>query len=247
MSLVDPARPDAPVPAAGATSRSTVLVSLAAHVIVLVAIVVVPLFGSVELPPISTRITAFVKATAYQRVPEAAAPSAARSTTPAASSAPAPASTASSAAAPISAPTGIAAGEAPSLPTASGVVGGLDGVTGAVFGQRSEGVLTPPPPPVPTPTPRTVRVGGQIQAPRKLRHVAPVYPQIAQQARVTGTVILEAVLSPTGAVSDVKVLRSVPLLDQAAVDAVRQWSYAPTLLNGTPVSVLMTVTVRFEQ
>ena len=77
--------------------------------------------------------------------------------------------------------------------------------------------------------------------------MAPVYPQIAQQARVTGTVILEAVLSPTGEVSNVKVVRSVPLLDAAAVDAVAQWRYAPTLLNGTPVSVLMTVTVRFEQ
>ncbi|HTU99424.1 MAG TPA: energy transducer TonB [Luteitalea sp.] len=247
MSLVDPARPDAPVTAAGGASRSTVLVSLAAHVVVLVAIVVVPLFGSVELPAPSTRITAFVKATAYQRIPEAAAPAATKATTAAATSTPAAAPSVASAAAPITAPTGIAEGEAPSMPTAAGVQGGLDGVTGAVFGQRSDGVLTPPPPPVPTPTPKTVRVGGQIQAPRKLRHVAPLYPQIAQQARVTGTVILEAVLSPTGAVSDVKVLRSVPLLDQAAIDAVRQWTYAPTLLNGTPVSVLMTVTVRFEQ
>ena len=246
MSLVDPARPDAPTAAAGGASRGTVLVSLAAHVFVLVAVVVVPLFGSVELPAPATRIVAFVKATAYQRIPEAAAPSPTRSTASAASPTPAAAADVATAAAPISAPTGIAEGEAPSLPTAASVPGGLDGVTGAAFGQRSDGVLTPPAPPAP-PTPRTVRVGGQIQPPRKLRHVAPIYPQIAQQARVTGTVILEAVLSPTGAVSDVKVLRSVPLLDQAAIEAVRQWTYAPTLLNGTPVSVLMTVTVRFEQ
>jgi protein TonB len=72
-----------------------------------------------------------------------------------------------------------------------------------------------------------------------------VYPPVAQAARVQGVVILEAVIGPTGLVTDVNVLRSVPLLDDAAISAVRQWVYTPTLLNGVPVPVIMTVTVNF--
>ena len=64
-------------------------------------------------------------------------------------------------------------------------------------------------------------------------------------ARVQGVVILEAVIGPNGNVTDVKVLRSVALLDDAAIEAVRQWVYTPTLLNGVPVPVIMTVTVNF--
>ena len=246
MSLVDPARPDAPMSsAAPAASRTTVVVSLAAHVVVVTLVVVVPLFGQADLPAPSQRIGAFVKAAAYERIEEAAVPARTVSTTRAVTSAATTVAAPSSAAAPTEAPTGIASGEAPPMMqgvTAGSSLGAADGT--ALFGHRPS-VGEPPAPP--TPTPKPLRVGGSIQAPRKLRHVAPVYPQIAQQARVTGTVILEAVLSPTGEVSNVKVLRSVPLLDAAAVDAVAQWRYAPTLLNGTPVSVLMTVTVRFEQ
>jgi periplasmic protein TonB len=102
-----------------------------------------------------------------------------------------------------------------------------------------------PPPAPPTPSvPR--RVGGDIQQPTKIAHVSPTYPSIARSARVSGVVILEATIDEVGAVRDVRVLRSIPLLDQAAVDAVRQWRFTPTLLNGQPVSVLMTVTVAFN-
>jgi protein TonB len=72
-----------------------------------------------------------------------------------------------------------------------------------------------------------------------------VYPSIAQSARVQGVVILEATIGVEGRVQDVKVLRSIPLLDQAAIDAVKQWQYTPTTLNGVPVPVVMTVTVTF--
>jgi protein TonB len=75
--------------------------------------------------------------------------------------------------------------------------------------------------------------------------VKPVYPAIAQSARVQGVVILEATIGTDGRVTDVKVLRSIPLLDQAAIDAVKQWQYTPTTLNGQPVPVIMTVTVNF--
>jgi protein TonB len=90
-----------------------------------------------------------------------------------------------------------------------------------------------------------VRVGGNIKAPQKMKHVAPVYPPIAQSARVSGVVIIEATIGPNGKVQDAKVLRSIPLLDQAALDAVKQWEFTPTLLNGVPVPVIMTVTVNF--
>jgi TonB family protein len=92
-----------------------------------------------------------------------------------------------------------------------------------------------------------VRVGGQIRPPTKIKDVKPVYPAIAQSARVTGTVIIEATIGEDGKVADTKVLRSVPLLDQPALDAVRQWQYMPTLLNGVPVPVVTTVTINFTR
>jgi protein TonB len=90
-----------------------------------------------------------------------------------------------------------------------------------------------------------VHVGGVIQAPKKVTHVAPVYPALALAARVSGIVVLEAVIDEDGHVREVRVLRSTPLLDQAAIEAVRQWRFSPTLLNGQPVPVAMTVTVGF--
>ena len=84
-----------------------------------------------------------------------------------------------------------------------------------------------------------------IRAPTKVKDVSPIYPSIAQAARVQGVVILEAVIGSDGVVKDARVLRSIPLLDQAALDAVRQWVFTPTLLSGVPVPVVMTVTVSF--
>ena len=101
----------------------------------------------------------------------------------------------------------------------------------------------PPPPPPPPPAP--VRVGGNIKPPVRTKNVPPTYPPIAQSARVQGVVIIEATIGPSGKVTDARVLRSVPLLDAAALDAVKQWEYTPTLLNGVPVPVIMTVTVQF--
>ena len=94
-------------------------------------------------------------------------------------------------------------------------------------------------------TPAPVRVGGAIRPPMKTKHVNPIYPREAQAGRVQGIVILETVIGVDGTVRDAKVLRSVPLLDAAAVDAVRQWEFEPTQVNGVPVPVVMTVTVNF--
>ncbi len=91
-----------------------------------------------------------------------------------------------------------------------------------------------------------VRVGGNIPVPTRIQVVEPVYPQAARAAGVQGVVILELVIGTDGAVSNARVLRSIPPLDQAALDAVRQWRYEPTLLNGVPVPVIMTATVNFS-
>ena len=94
---------------------------------------------------------------------------------------------------------------------------------------------------------KAVRVGGSIKPPMKVKNVAPIYPEIAKSARVSGVVVVEATVGEDGKVMDTKVLRSVPLLDQAALDAVRQWEYTPTLLNGKPVPVVTTVTINFTR
>jgi protein TonB len=94
---------------------------------------------------------------------------------------------------------------------------------------------------------KAVRVGGQIRPPVKVKDVAPLYPAIAQSARVQGDVVIEATIDEEGKVADARVVKSVPLLDQAALDAVRQWEYQPSLLNGAPTPVVMTVTVKFTR
>jgi protein TonB len=125
-----------------------------------------------------------------------------------------------------------------------GVEGGVPGgVPGGVVG----GVVGAPPPPPPPPPPKeAVRVGGQIQAPKKIKDVKPIYPTIAQGARVQGIVIIEATIGPNGKVQDAKVIRSIPLLDDAAMTAVKQWEFTPTLLNGEPTPIIMSVTVNFQ-
>ena len=90
-----------------------------------------------------------------------------------------------------------------------------------------------------------LRPGGDLKPPTKLRHVAPAYPELARRAGVEGVVVLECVIDPSGHVADVKVLRGHPLLEAAAVDAVGRWVYTSTRLNGVPVAVVLTVTVRF--
>jgi len=92
-----------------------------------------------------------------------------------------------------------------------------------------------------------VHVGGQVKAPNKIKDVKPVYPAIAKSANVVGTVTIEATVGPDGKVIDTKVVRSIPMLDQAALDAVRQWEYTPALLNGKPVPVVINVTINFTR
>ena len=149
-------------------------------------------------------------------------------------------------AAPIEAPTEIVFDPPPPPPppvySLGGAVGGVDGgIPGGTPGGVVGGIPPPPAPPPAVP----IRVGGDIARPEKIRDVPPVYPQLAQSAKVSGMVIIEAIITKEGTVRDAKVLRSVSLLDRAALEAVRQWRYTPTTLNGVPVEVIMTVTVIF--
>lgn len=91
-----------------------------------------------------------------------------------------------------------------------------------------------------------LRVGGEIKPPQKLKHVSPIYPPIAKAANVTGVVILEMRIGTDGRVEEATVLKSIPLLDEAALDAVKQWEFTPTLMNGQAVPVMMTTTINFS-
>jgi len=88
--------------------------------------------------------------------------------------------------------------------------------------------------------------GGESAPPKLVKSVDPVYPEIARQSKVQGAVILEATTDIYGRVAAVKVLRSIPLLDQAAADAVKQWEYEPAIIDGEPKPVTFTVSVQFD-
>lgn len=131
---------------------------------------------------------------------------------------------------------------------AGGVPGGVAGGTlgGVLGGVLSSGSLPAPPPPRPAKINGPIRVGGQVKAPRLIRNVQPVYPELAEEARVQGEVVLDCVIDEHGNVTQIKLISGHPLLVRAAFDAVRQWKYQPTTLNGIPVAVEMKVTVTFK-
>jgi protein TonB len=133
-----------------------------------------------------------------------------------------------------------------------GVVGGVPGgvpggqaggVLGGIIGGVADSNLPPPPKAAP---PQRVRVGGNVQQAKLINMVRPVYPPLAKQARIQGTVRLQAIIDRQGNVVQLEVLSGHPLLVNAALDAVRQWRYQPTLLNGEPVEVVTTVDVVFS-
>lgn len=104
--------------------------------------------------------------------------------------------------------------------------------------------LPSPPPPVPA---QPLRSGVEVKPPVRTRYVAPVYPEIARRSGIQGIVIVEAIVGIHGRIEHARVLRSHhPMLDGAALEAVRAWQYSPTLLNGRPTPVIMTVTVNFR-
>jgi periplasmic protein TonB len=119
---------------------------------------------------------------------------------------------------------------------------------GTVPGGRGDGVIgdSPSVTGAPGPAPAPIRIHAGIKPPVRVVYVAPVYPDIAITARAAAIIVLDCTIAPDGRVVDIHVLRGHPLFTAAAVDAVRRWRYTPTLLNGVPVPVLMTVTVNFS-
>jgi protein TonB len=97
-----------------------------------------------------------------------------------------------------------------------------------------------------TDPPATVRVGGDIKPPLKTKNVFPIYPVFARQARIQGVVIVDATIGTDGKVKDVKVIRSVKNLDDAAIAAVRGCEFKPTVVNGQAVQVIMTIPINFS-
>ena len=212
----------------------TLVLSMTAHAAALIFLVVIPLVA-LDAVPAARELTEFIRADAA--LPEPPPPP--RSGRTRARAAEDPRTAAPLVAADRIDPEVETPAVGPALP--------FDDTGIDIAGGDPAGVLIPDVGPPAPPAPKTTyRAGGNIRPPAKVRHVPPVYPQIAQQNKIEGTVILEAVIAENGRVRDVRVLRSVPLLDQAAIEAVRQWHFTPTLLNGEAVPVVMTVTVRFQ-
>ena len=201
----------------------TVFVSIVVHVVIIGALIVVPLlYFNDELPTPHEVISVF-----------AAAP-------------PQPvATTGQQPLAPVAPPDTITTpAQPPPDPSNAGVPGGVPGgIAGGVAGGVVGGIPNAPPAPA---AQAPVRVGGQIKAPDLVHRVEPRYPPIAQNAHVAGAVVLEAVVDKTGRVQSVRVVRGIPLLNDSAVEAVKQWRYSPLMLNGQATPFILTVTVTFR-
>lgn len=224
---------------------ATLPLSMTLHALALAAMLVVPtlVWEALPDPGASTRVF-FAEPLSVQPPPPPPPPpaSAARAAAhPVVKAAPV---TQTAFTAPVEVPTEIRPEEGLDLGVEGGVPGGVEGgVPGGVVGGVVGGLPTEaaPPPPV-----KAVRVGGDIREPRKIRNVNPVYPPLATKAQIEGLVIIEATIDTQGRVVDARILRGVPMLDEAALEAVRQWVYVPTLLSGVPTPIILTVMLNFH-
>jgi protein TonB len=231
----------------------TLAVSIVAHVAIIGGLLILPLLYFSDQLPKPPDMLAFVVASAPPPPPPPPPPPAAAPQKPqpvkqnvAPTTAPQPVAANP---APVEAPSEISAppplADVPARELA-GLEGGVPGgIAGGVPGGVPE-MAPPPPPPAPPAPAKPVRIGGAIAEPKLVHRVQPDYPQIAVDARKEGIVILEATVDANGAVQQVRVLRSEPLLDKAAADAVKQWRYAPLQLNGQAQPFILTVTVSFN-
>jgi protein TonB len=227
----------------GAGRKSaTFLISVALHTLLIAAIVIVPLLYYDVMPETSVLKAFFVAPLELAPPPPPPPPPApaakvAPKTPPRAEPVPSTAFIA-----PIEMPAEIKPEEGLDLGVEGGVPGGVEGgVPGGVVGGVVGGLPAEPPP-----APQVVRVGGMVAAPKLLKRVEPIYPELAIASRAAATIILEAQVDVHGAVKTVRVLRGHPLFDEAALTAVRQWRYKPLLLNGQPTEFILTVTVLFN-
>ncbi|HXK09693.1 MAG TPA: energy transducer TonB [Vicinamibacteria bacterium] len=231
-------------PDSGARARRGVAVptSIVLHAALAGAIVVVPLLVADVLPEPAGGVRAFFAEPMAAPPPPPPPPPAPRSAAAVRVAKPRPSP--AGLVAPIAVPSEVKPEEGLDLGgIEGGVAGGVEGgVPGGVVGGVVGGL---PDAPAPSAV-KAVRVGGDVKEPRKVVSAEPVYPEIAMKAGVQGIVIIEATIDARGRVVDATVLRGVPMLDEAALEAVRKWVYAPTLLDGVPTPVIMTVTVSFR-
>lgn len=212
--------------------------SISVHVLVVVAVLIVPITAEDEWPD-PAPLHGLVIATKVVPVPESIA-----ATVPVARTAPSLPN--------VIAPTTLETPrDLPAQPLGQVIPDLPSGGTGPIDpGLLGPGIPTPGPPVPPSPPPTATqapifRIGQGVREPKRIAGGTPEYPPIARSARVQGVVVLEAVINERGMVERVKILRSVALLDAAAIAAVKEWRYTPTLLNGAPVSVLLTITINF--
>ena len=215
-------------------------VSLGFHAAAAAALAIVPLLLADGLPQPGGDIRAFFVEPMAAPPPPPPPPPAARAVTATRVVPKTPAAAPAGFVAPVEIPTEIKPEEGLDLGgTDGGVAGGVEGgVVGGVVGGLPD---APPPPPV-----APVRVGGDVHEPRKVLDAVPVYPELAANARVEGLVIIEATIDARGRVVNASILRGVPMLNEAALEAVRKWVYTPTLLNGVPTPIIVTVTLTFR-
>jgi protein TonB len=213
----------------------TVPLSFVAHTFVLAMLIAVPLIATDVSLPIPSRALEYINHDFTPIVP-APPPELPRR------DGPAPPVTPAQPGVPLVAPDGVGVESSLIVDQSTIATQSIEGVVEG-FG-RVLNVIEAPPVTVQSNAP--VRTGGDIKPPTRTRYVAPEYPDIARRSGVEGMVIIEAIIGTDGRVENARVLRSHPLLDGAALDAVRAWEYTPTLLNGMPTAVIMTVTVRFD-
>ncbi len=129
-----------------------------------------------------------------------------------------------------------------------GVPGGVPGgQPGGVMGGVLSGAVPPPPVPIDSAPKSPIRVGGKVKAPRLIFGPGPVYPLLARQARVSGAVVIDAVIDTQGNVVEMRTVSGQPILALAAMEALRQWKYEPTILGVEAVPVRLLVTITFER
>jgi protein TonB len=137
--------------------------------------------------------------------------------------------------------------EQPPATGVAGVVGGVPGgVPGGTMGGVLGGMLSSTPVAIPKAAPQRVRVSAGVQQGLLIRKVTPTYPALARQARIQGTVVLQALIGKDGAIQNLRVVSGHPMLTGAALDAVKQWRYKPYYLNNEPVEVDTTINVIFS-
>jgi protein TonB len=228
----------------------TLAIAIVAHAVTIGTLVLIPLLQTqaLTLPPINLSLLAprLQRIGSIDVVP----------TPHSAEKYPAPASDALTA--PMSIPQRVVITESDMPPTIVGllptggrgpgtIMSGLFDPNGGILPPVAPTEVVPPslPPPPKIENTRPVAIGGNVQAAKLIHQVKPAYPRMAQLTRVQGVVVMEAIIARDGSVKSLRVVSGHPLLNQAAVDAVQQWLYSPTMLNGEPVEVSTAITVTF--